>query len=554
MIVSAKAPQTKRPPPQSVDNIPHDHEAEVCVLGSMILDGDVVPDVVAIVQADHFFEQRHRAIFVAILDLYQATGVVDVVQLKVKLKSAKQLAEVGGIEYLAEVASSVPSAASATHYAQIVRDKALLRDLIEAGEGITKRGYESGANPAEQVVSAEAAIVTIARDAAKGTGPPLRCVRMSDVQAEDVEMLWPGRIPLGKLAILAGVPGTGKTMLACDMAARVTTGRAWPDDHDTPNPVGDVLLLSCEDGLADTIRPRLDHAEANADRIIAIQGANEPQDGGIRPFDAVRDLRHLDELITTIGNVRLVIVDPLSVFIGPSVDTHRENETRAALSPLADLAQRHQVAVLALMHLSKSKAQTALDRVLGSVAFTAVARAVWMLTRDPDDRETVLLACGKMNLCQPGETLGFTIMHPGYIAWHEGTVDADADDLLNHDNQQERPAPKRDAAKQWLENLLLVAGAEGALATTVEAEAEEMDHAWSTVKRAAKELAVVKTNGGIMEAPWRWFAKAHAPTPDGPRSSLVQSGPLDREDHQAEKTTNHREDQRRPLFFNTRDR
>ena len=493
------------------DAVPHAHEAEVALLGSMILQGAVVPDVLQTVKADSFYEQRHRTIFGAIVDLWQDTGTVDLVQLKSQLESAKMLDAVGGVPYLSEIAGSVPSSASATHYAAIVRDKALRRDLIEAAEGIAERGYEAATDAAEQLSRAEAAISAIAGAARQGADPPLRTMKLSDVVSEDVQWLWPGRFPRGKLSILAGTPGLGKSMLSLDMAARVSTGTPWPDAMEMPNPAGSVVLLACEDGLADTVRPRLDAAEADVNRVVAIQGASAPQ-GGVRPFDAVRDLRHLDDLMSAAADVRLVVVDPVAAFIGAKVDAHRDNEVRDALAPLAALAERHRVAVVGVMHLRKSQAASALDKVLGSVGFTALARAVWLLTRDPDDKAVRLLAAGKMNLAEPGPTLAFQIEHPGRIAWLPETDGRDADDLVNNDaRRHEKPAPKREAARAWLDNLTLAAGADGITAAEVETAAGEFQHSMRTIRRCVPELGIVCTNAGIIGQPFRWFAKQYAP-------------------------------------------
>ena len=329
---------------------------------------------------------------------------------------------------------------------------------------------------------------------------PLVTIRMDEVVAEEVDWLWPGRIPLGKLSILAGQQGTGKSMLALDMAARITQGRAWPDVPDVPQLVGNVVLLSCEDGLKDTIRPRCDAAGADPERVVFVKGMRRPKETGVAPFDITRDTRHLEARIEAVGGVRLVIVDPLGSYFGSKVDAHRDNEVRAVLQPLADLAERQHVAVLAVMHLRKAASDNALDRVLGSVAFTAVARSVWLLGRDRDDKERRLLMAGKMNLARAAEALAFYIESPGRIAWVPGTVDAEADDVLAGDGR--RTAPKREAAEQWLRNYLDAAGPGGALVTDVEVAAKEFGHDGS-LKSARKALGVVTSNGGVIGAPWR---------------------------------------------------
>jgi hypothetical protein len=415
----------------STDAIPHDHEAEAAVIGSMILEGQVIDQVRHIVSVRSFDREPHRVIYSELLNLWGKTHSIDLTQLKSALSAKGLLGDVGGIDCLVELASSVPNAASAKHYADIVKDIHGRRQLIRTGEAIAASGYDSTATAAEQIADASMKMDAIRAEYEAGTASPLQSRCMADIERKEVTMLWAGRFPLGELSIIAGSPGLGKSMVSLDMAARITTGRPWSDAlDDTSQPVGRVLLLSVEDDLGSVVRPRLEAAGADLSKIITIDGFTHPSTGILTPFAASTDLHYLEDMIADLGDCRLVIVDPLSQFLGGNVDAHRENEVRAALTPLATMAHRHQVAVLGVMHLSKSKAQAALDRVLGSVAFSAVARAVWMLTKDPDDRESRLLLCGKMNLCKPADTLSFEIEHPGRIKWHDGTVDADADDLL----------------------------------------------------------------------------------------------------------------------------
>ena len=167
-------------------------------------------------------------------------------------------------------------------------------------------------------------------------------VRLADVEPAPVEWLWPGDIViLGKVTMLAGDPGLGKSLVTLDVAARVSRGAAWPDTPHDRQPVGGVVLLSGEDDIADTIRPRLDAHGAEVSRVIAMQGIQASDSAGDykRPVDLARDLEQLRAAIKSVENCRLVIVDPVSAYMGKS-DSHVNAEVRALLAPLAELAAR----------------------------------------------------------------------------------------------------------------------------------------------------------------------------------------------------------------------
>ena len=218
---------------------------------------------------------------------------------------------------------------------------------------------------------------------ANGAGPAGPVVHtLSDVTAQSVHWLWPRRIARGKLGILAGEPGEGKSTVTLDLAARLTRpGGLMPDG--APAPDGDVLLLSAEDGLRDTIRPRLDACGADVRRVHALT-ATRDLDGTERHLELARDLPQLEAAIERYHPV-LIIIDPLSAYLGRT-DTWRDNEVRALLSPLASLAERHECAILGVLHLTKNASAKVLNRIIGSIAFVAAARVVLAVASDQDDK------------------------------------------------------------------------------------------------------------------------------------------------------------------------
>lgn len=276
----------------------------------------------------------------------------------------------------------------------------------------------------------------LAARAALTPGPVL--VRVADMEPELIRWLWPGRIALGKLTLLAGDPGLGKSFVTLDLAARASTGSAWPDMpllKDTPT---GVVLLSAEDDLADTIRPRLDAAGADVARIVALQAVRRLRvDGKTEEayFDLTQDMTALEAAIQRTSGCRMVVIDPLTAYLG-KIDSHKNSEVRAILARLFELAARHKVAVLAVTHLNKASTLPAIYRAMGSLAFVAAARAVWAVVRDEDDdtgRRRFFVPV-KNNLHGDETGLAYALEPVGQTArvkWESDPVNVRADEALN---------------------------------------------------------------------------------------------------------------------------
>lgn len=335
-----------------------------------------------------------------------------------------------------------------------------------------------------------------------------RLVRLSDVPPEQVRWLWHGRIPLGKLTILDGDPGTAKTTLALDLAARVSRGDVMPcqTGTDLDGPRG-VVLLTGEDGLGDTIRPRLDAAGADVERVVALQGVSAP----VGP-DRLPTLQDVDALRDGIQAVdaALVIFDPIVAYLGGDVDSHRDASVRSALAGLSNLADETGVAVLAIRHLNKSESGKAMYRGGGSIGFSASARSVLLVGMDPGDpnRERRVLASVKCNLAAPQRSLAYrsVMADTGHVCieWL-GYSPHTADDLVDPENVAR--VGKLKQAVQWLEDEL----SDGPMQSTeLDDRAKELGLAWKTVWRASKELGVRKTKDGF-GGPWLWMLPGHDP-------------------------------------------
>ena len=219
----------------------------------------------------------------------------------------------------------------------------------------------------------------------------------ADIAPERLKWLWPRRIPLGKVTVIAGDPGLGKSLVTLDLAARVSRGGMWPDGSE--NLIGTVLLLSAEDDAADTIRPRLDACDANVENVHILESITVV-DGDGRPDSklvTLLDVKPVELWLHRHPDCRLIVIDPITAYLGDA-DSHKNAELRALLTPWAKLAADCGVAVVAVSHLTKNSSTSAMYRVTGSLAFVAASRAVWVVAKDRQDPDRRLFLPVKCNL------------------------------------------------------------------------------------------------------------------------------------------------------------
>ena len=299
-------------------------QAEQAVLGAVLAGARTFKEIAADVGLNNFEDERHREIFKAMIALDQKGQTIEQHALNDELRKAGVLPTVGGVDYVVSLVFASEDPERLPNH---------IHTLQEVGE------EES----------------------------PIIC--MADVEPEDVSWLWYPYIPRGKLTLLEGDPGTGKSWVSLAIATAVSLGVSLPEAD--PFGPSDVLLLSAEDGLADTIRPRLDRMRADVSRVSAWN----------RPM--VFDSEGMLALEVEIAALRpaLVVIDPLIAYMGAKVDTYRANQTRAILAPLAEIAERHDISILAVRHLRKSESSKAIYRGQGSIDFIASARSVLLVTR-----------------------------------------------------------------------------------------------------------------------------------------------------------------------------
>lgn len=340
--------------------------------------------------------------------------------------------------------------------------------------------------------------------------PILQC--FADVPPSLVRWLWPGRIAMGRLTLLVGRPGEGKSFLTTDLAARVSTGRPWPDGSEGVE--GSVIFICAEDDPSDTLRPRLDAHGADVRRTHLLSMVRKTTSEG-RSYDVaftLSDIGPLERSLQMHPDCRLVVVDPIGSYLGSGTDAYRDSDVRLLLDPVARLAEQYGPAVLLVAHRRKNAAVAhADDLALGSRAFTGVARSVWHLTRDAKCRDRRLLLPGKNNLAAEGRGLAFTIAgDPPAVCWQTDPVDLTATEALaaetaNTENPRDRPA--RDEAQSWLADLL----ADGPVpTTTIRQEADAAGFSWRTVQRVRSGLSIRAIRGkgrGI----WLWELTSEDP-------------------------------------------
>ncbi len=455
---------------------PQDLESERRLLGACFdhrsehsdLDLDVIRTTVS---PEMFYTPQHGDVFQAILDCADADEPIDVATILPRLGTAE-----GNGEWKETISDIINEGepANTLFYA---------RQIFEAWkkrEGIARlsRALEDLYNPRPDVLADD--VFAGLKLPAAPRGRELAFRAYSDIDDKSITWLWPDRIPAGMLSLLAGLGGQGKSLLALDMASRISVGRPWPDRRDKRNPQGDTIIISCEDDPQCTIGPRLTEAGADRTRIRQL----------VDDFDLVQDIDALRHDLKANPAVKLVVIDPLSAYLGTKTDSWKDDHVRRVLRPVAELACHTGVAFIGICHLNKhAKVNAAVERLVGSVAFANAARAVWMALSDPSEPGRKLLLRVKCNLGPPMPGLAYRVVgNPatGYphIEWEAEPVDLSADEIMAPTRQR----TVRDDVKDWLAGFL----SHGPRNVDVcVQEAERKGYTGRTLQRAKRDLGVV---------------------------------------------------------------
>ena len=299
----------------------------------------------------------------------------------------------------------------------------------------------------------------------------VKIIRMSDVELTPVEWLWKPYLPFGKLSVLQGNPGEGKTYFAMHLAAACTNGKLLPNmEHMEPF---NVIYQTAEDGLGDTVKPRLIEAGADLDRVLVID-------------DSDVQLTLSDERIEKAiieNNARLVIIDPIQAYLGADVDMNRANEVRPIFMRLGQVAQRTGCAILLIGHLNKAAGMQSLQRGLGSIDIAAAVRSVMFIGKLKHDPSMRILTHEKSSLAPPGMSLAFSLGDEGGFRW-VGEYDITADEMLSGIE------PQRETKTQQAKDLIctLLAGGKQVLSEDIDKAALERGIPGRTVRDAKREL------------------------------------------------------------------
>ena len=347
-----------------------------------------------------------------------------------------------------------------------------------------------------------------AANADKSSSGHLISRRAADIKPRCIDFLWARRLARGKHTAFAGEPGDGKSQLSVYVAATISRGSEWPCGEGRA-PVGNVIIFNAEDGADDTIVPRLIAAGADLERIHIVSAVLQEDGKGRRTFNLQADLALLERKIREIGNVALVIIDPISSYMGKT-DSHKNSEVRGALEPASEMAERMKVAILSITHFSKAgsgNTNKALHRFIGSIAFVGAPRAAFAVIEDADNEGRMLVLHAKNNMAPKPQGLAYRLLQTivcdnivaSYVHWDAAPVTISADEALGA-TEDKRGRSSRETAETFLRERL--AGGP-VLQREVKADAEGAGLAWATVRRAKDRLGI-KTEKSGMEGGWVW--------------------------------------------------
>jgi len=324
----------------------------------------------------------------------------------------------------------------------------------------------------------------------------LETTTFSTVRTKRIKWIWPGYLAAGKLTMFVGAPDCGKTQIGADLAARVTKGLYWPDKSG-PAPMGDVLVFNAEDDLADTLVPRFIAAGANLKRV---HGA-EMKSG---TFNLAENMKQLEAMITP--SIKLVIIDPITAFLGAKIDTFRQTHVRSVLTPLAKLASERSVAILMIAHFNKNSKETnPMYRISDSAAFSAACRCIMGVGREPDGEGRLIFQRMRNSLSAYSKAIGLgyyieetkvetddgSVKQPR-VVWDDQPVDISLEECLKP--AKWKASPRLDAAVDWLKKQLSRTSMSRAKVADLRKLASKRNITSTTLHRAMEELNFKRTN------------------------------------------------------------
>jgi hypothetical protein len=496
------------PPPQNI-------AAEQALLGAVTVSPVALGEVVLLVDVGDFYRPAHRTIYAAVLALASRGEPVDPITLAGELTRTGDLLRVGGAPYLHTLMSAVPTAANAGYYAEQVTDAAVRRRLLEVGQRTAQLAHTVG-DTADLIGRARAAFETVTETpgrAAQGVRQ-LRVVRASEVIPRRLLWLWERRIVLAGLTLLAGREGLGKSTVAVSITAQITRGTLPGEYYGRP---ANVIYVHTEDARDYTVVPRLIAAGADLDRVIFLDAitADDIETNLVLPHDT-------ELLAATIveHQAAAVVLDAATSVIDSKLDGDKDRQMRQGLERIAKVAEETSAAVLGIVHFGKRESADTGKLILGSIAWSQVARSVLAVARDDDSGHLVVTGT-KTNLGQPAPSLACHLVstdvtttegttNVGRIDWL-GETDHDARDLISEtSNSEDRTSRK--FAVDWLRDYLTEV--DKAPSADVKKAARGADIAERTLARARTQLNVeILSEGFPRTSYWR--------LPDSPASDAT---------------------------------
>ena len=320
--------------------------------------------------------------------------------------------------------------------------------------------------------------------------PKLKLINMDRVEVEQIEWLLYPFIPYGKVTIIQGDPGEGKTTMVLQIIAKLTRGEvilptvSLTDDKENAEVPVNVIYQTAEDGLGDTIKPRLLAAGADCTKVMVIDDSEQPL--------TMADVRLEEAIVQT--KARMVVLDPIQGFLGSEVDMHRANEIRPLMKCIAVLAEKYHCAIILIGHMNKNSNGKSSYRGLGSIDFQAAARSVLIVGRIKDEPEVRVVCHTKSSLAPEGKAIAFRLDKNNGFEWI-GEYDISADELLNGEGKGQKTRKE----KEFLLEIL----ADGGMAQKkIEEEAEKLGIKKKTLRNAKMELGIDSVKRGNQ---WYWM-------------------------------------------------
>jgi RecA-family ATPase len=478
---------------------PQDLNAEEAALGAALLSPRALAEVIDLAPPGSFYRPAHGEILAAAAAVAGRGAIADAVTVAGELEQRGELHRIGGAPYLHTLISAVPTAANAAYYAERVADMAVRRRMLEAGTRLAQLARDRTTEPAELLARAQQTLDQLPHSARSSTGRQLRTTFASDVVPRRVRWIWDGRIVAGGLTLLAGREGLGKSTIAVDVTAQLTRGVLDGECKGEPRT---VIYVHSEDARDFTIVPRLTAAGADLTRVVFLDAVTPHPQGDIESplvlplddellVDAIRDHRSA-----------LVVLDAATSVIDGRLDGDKDRQMRQGLERIAKIGEKTDAAMLGLVHFGKRDSADTGKLILGSIAWSQVARSVLAVARD-DDTEQLVLSTTKTNLGPGAPSLAAQIISAvvptpegqtsaGRVEWL-GETDQNARDLLAAPEPEDRT--ERATAEAWLEDFLTESGKTSS--KEIKKAARAADISERTLARARQSLGLVTSNEGF---------------------------------------------------------